>query len=120
VYDIAEREKESLLEAMRSFQKSAKGTIDVDINSKKYQKWSDVEATMKAAESDYLQRHKGPMKGIQSFFDNVGSSGDTFQAWLSLLPDGEYSSVVCGAFKLVIKVSSRLILIFHLNFKVAN
>ena len=61
---------------------------------------------MRDAEKDYTKRHKdrSMMRGIVQFFSNVGESGGLFQAWLSLLPTGEYSSVICGAFKLVIKV----------------
>lgn len=70
------------------------------------QKWTDVEQTMQMAKSQYESRHKGKtLKAIDTFFANVGESGGTFQAWLSLLPDGEYSSIICGSFKLVIKVS---------------
>lgn len=106
VYEVAEKEKASLLRAMKEFQTSPKGSSHVDIDPNKYQDWAQVEATMKDAELEYKQRHKDKpiMKGIAEFFGNVGDSGGLFQAWLSLLPTGEYSSVVCGAFKLVIKV----------------
>jgi len=98
------------LKAMKEFQTSAKGSSDVHIDLNKYQDWTQVEATMKDAELEYRQRHKDKpiMKGIAEFFSNVGNSGGLFQDWLSLLPTGEYSSVVCGAFKLVIKVG-----VFH-------
>jgi hypothetical protein len=101
-----EKEKANLLRAMKDFQSKAKGSSDVDIDPKKYQDWKQVENIMRDAEKNYAERHKDKpmMRGIVQFFDNVGDSGAIFEAWLSLLPTGEYSSVICGAFKLVIKV----------------
>lgn len=106
VYKVVEKEKASLLKAMKDFQSTAKGPSDVDIDPKKYQDWKQVEDVMRDAEKHYAERHKDKpmMKGIVQFFSNVGDSGGLFQAWLSLLPTGEYSSVICGAFKLVINV----------------
>ncbi|KAF8849599.1 hypothetical protein BDZ45DRAFT_732131 [Acephala macrosclerotiorum] len=109
VYEIAEREKEDLLKVMNEFQNAARGSgVKVDFN--KYQDWVQVEATMRETESQYKQKHKDRpiIRGFEQFFSNVGDSGGLFQAWLSLLPTGEYSSIVCGAFKLVIKSCIRM------------
>ena len=38
----------------------------------------------------------------------LGRNGKAIKAWLDLLPDGEYTSVVCGSFKLVIMVGTNL------------
>ncbi|KAH8808858.1 hypothetical protein F5884DRAFT_384116 [Xylogone sp. PMI_703] len=110
VYEVVEKEKTNLLKAMKDFQSTAKGSFDVDIDPNKYQDWKQVEHVMRDAEKDYATKHrdKPMMRGIVEFFNNVGDSGGIFQAWLSLLPTGEYSSIICGAFKLVIKSCIRL------------
>jgi hypothetical protein len=60
---------------------------------------------MNEAQEIYKKKREGDVaSGFQTFCTNVGQHGGTFQAWLNLLPDGEYSSLLCGAFKLVIHV----------------
>jgi len=64
---------------------------------------------MEKAREDYESKHKGVvLTSLQGLCHSVGNHGGTFSAWLSLLPDGEYTSVLCGAFKLAINVSKFL------------
>lgn len=111
VYFGAELKKDELYEAIEAFRKTA--TIK---ESNKYpqaefeisgcQKWSDVEQTMRDAKVEYEKRHKGKtVAAIDNFLQTIGNSGKTFQAWMDLLPNGDYSSVICGSFKLVLNVS---------------
>lgn len=91
--------------ALASFQNTigAKLGINVDIN--KFQTWEEVESVVTEVKRQY-EAKSGAMAATRRFFDRIGKNGGMFTAWLGLLPDGEYSSVVCGAFKLIIKVSA--------------
>ena len=104
LYSQAEAEKAKLKAALASFQNTvgAKLKINVDINQ--FQTWEEVESVVGEVRRQYEEK-SGAMAATRKFFDRMGKNGGTFVAWLGLLPDGEYSSVVCGAFKLIIKVS---------------
>lgn len=89
--------------------KKKKGKVTQDVISKKIQTWADVETTMVEAVKDYERTHEGKiLSSLQGLCHNVSNHGTTFSAWLELLPDGDYTSVLCGAFKLVIGVSQLL------------
>lgn len=94
---------------MKSFQTSVEGKNKAACDSTRIYTWDEVEQAVKQASLQYEDK-KGPLACVTKFFDKVGVHGKTFNAWLSLLPDGEYSSIVCGAFKLVINVCSTVLL----------
>ena len=106
LYAQAEAERAKLKAALTTFQNTvgAKLKINVDINQ--FQTWEEVERVVEDVRNQY-EGKTGAMAAIRGFFDRIGKNGGTFTAWLGLLPDGEYSSVVCGAFKLIIKVGGR-------------
>jgi hypothetical protein len=111
VYSEADKKAAQLLEVMASFQNAAesrhshKSKIEPPATLKRKQTWADVQQTMNEAQERYKKKREGDVaSGFQTFCTTVGQHGGTFQAWLNLLPDGEYSSLLCGAFKLVIHV----------------
>jgi len=115
VYSEADKEATQLLDVMASFQNagesrhSHKSKIEPPATLNRRQTWADVQQTMNEAQEKYKKNREGGVGGgFQTFCITVGQHGGTFQAWLNLLPDGEYSSLLCGAFKLVIHVSQNL------------
>lgn len=53
-------------------------------------------------------RNKNGVQAVlQKLCQSFAQNGKGLRDWMSLLPDGEYSSVVCGSLKLIISVSSR-------------
>jgi hypothetical protein len=112
VYSEADKEAAQLLEVMASFQNAAesshshKSKLELPAATpKRRQTWVDVQQTMNEAQERYKKNREGEVaSGFQTFCNTVGQHGGTFQAWLNLLPDGEYTSLLCGAFKLVIHV----------------
>lgn len=56
---------------------------------------------------DYARRGQGGAWGkIRTGFRKLGDGSEAIQGWLGLLPtESEYLSVVCGGFKLILKVS---------------
>ena len=90
---------------MKKFQMTAQDKADVPSDTTRIFTWDEVVSVMNRAASRYQKKEKGPLACVEKFFAKVGDSGKTFNAWLSLLPDGcEYTSIVCGAFRLIINV----------------
>ena len=103
---------------MRIFQESVRKRTKLDLDVSRYQTWEEVVSIMDKV-CDESEKGSGKRNAIRKFFDRLGASGPTFSAWLGLLPNGEYSSIVCGAFKLVIKVclqKSQVMLDWSLTF----
>ena len=108
IYKNAEEEREQLLKAMDDFKAHLKVNKQQSIikDDTKIYTWDEVVTVVNKAARDYERKKQGrSMAWVGSLFDTVGKNGKTFNAWLSLLPDGDYSSVACGAFKLIINVS---------------
>ena len=90
---------------MNEFRINMEKPTGVHFDESKFQTWDDVMQFMENDQAAYVNK-KGP-KGVQAirkFFAKLGDRGAIFNAWLRLLPSGDYSSVICGAFKLVIEV----------------
>ena len=106
LYVQAEAEKAKLKTALTSFQNTVGAKLKINVDVNQFQTWEEVENVIGEVRRQY-EGKSGAMAATRRFFDRIGKNGGTFTAWLGLLPDGEYSSVVCGAFKLIIKVSTR-------------
>ena len=90
---------------MKKFQTAAKDKTDVPIDTARIFTWDEVIGVMNRASSRQQKKENKPLACVEKFFAKVGDSGKTFNAWLSLLPDGcEYTSIICGAFRLIINV----------------
>ena len=107
MYVQAEAEKARLLGVMRTFQESISKRTKTDVDVMKYQTWEEVVSIMERV-SEECNKGSGKRVAVRKFFDRLGTNGPIFSAWLGLLPTGEYSSIVCGAFKLVIKVCPKI------------
>ena len=106
IYGQAEAEKARLKTALASFQKTVGAKLKINVDVNQYQSWEEAECLVQEVKGQY-EGKSGAMAATRRFFERIGKNGGTFTAWLGLLPNGEYSSVVCGAFKLIIKVSAR-------------
>lgn len=117
MYERAEIEKGRLLQAMEAFQATTKLTrtqankghkVEKD-TTKEPQTWADVVQAMKDARARYEEKkNSGRMSAVNGFFESLGNNGEIFQAWLGLLPNGDYTSVICGAFRLVINATFKI------------
>ncbi|KAI9810740.1 MAG: hypothetical protein M1827_006078 [Pycnora praestabilis] len=65
-------------------------------------KWEEVEAEAERAVKAY--NTKGKKNPVRAVGKAMGNTAPAIKAWLDLLPDGEYTSIVCGALKLVFGV----------------
>ena len=104
LYRQAEAEKAKLKTALTSFQTTVGAKLKINVDTNQFQTWEEVECVIGEVKRQYGGK-SGATGATRRFFDRIGKNGGTFTAWLGLLPDGDYSSVVCGAFKLIIKVS---------------
>ena len=108
LYGEAEAERAKLKSALTSFQNTVGAKLKISVDIHQFQTWEEVEKIIEEVKRQY-EGKSGAMGATRRFFDRIGKNGGSFTAWLGLLPDGEYSSVVCGAFKLIIKVGSHAI-----------
>lgn len=88
---------------INEFQVQCKNLKDNPVNLREPQTWEHVENLLIEAAERYSEK-KGVTRAIEKFFTKLGKSGDSMTTWLSLLPDGEYTSIVFGAFKLIVSV----------------
>lgn len=67
--------------------------------------WDEVLKTVDSAKEVYESKAKGK-KGIHiRAARGLSQNANDISPWLELLPDGDYSSVICGGLKLVFGVS---------------
>lgn len=100
--DQRQKLRQRLLDLQAKCIRHKKGMrIDLDATHN----WEGVEAMLREAAALY-ENKKGVVPPVEHFFKRIGNCGTAVQAWMSLLPDGDYSSFICGGFKLIISVSS--------------
>lgn len=89
---------------MEVYRKNAKEKALVNFNIRDRHSWDEVIQEAKDAEQKYNSKAKG-LGGIgHKAVRFVGDHAADTSPWLSLLPNGEYTSVLCGGLKLVFAV----------------
>lgn len=72
--------------------------------------WADVMAHLIEAENAYKNRAK--KKTVAGFvtlcFRKFSGNAKFFGSWLDVLPQGDYSSVICGGFKMIFVVRDSI------------
>ena len=96
------------------YQKSTKGRhLPPDFDIKKAHNWDEVHQAAGLAEA------KCNKDGTRSIFSKVGRgvqrSAPAVEPWLSLIPDGDYTSVLCGGLKVAFSVCSRKGILQHFH-----
>ena len=66
--------------------------------------WEEVMRTAIEAEQVYQEKAKGKSGLVRRAWRNIGDSQSVINPWLELLPNGEYSSIICSGLKLVFTV----------------
>lgn len=78
--------------------------------------WAEVIGQLDLAKQSYEDKAKGRhgvlRKGARWFSDHV----ETFDPWARLIPDTDYSSVICGGLKFVFAVSANSLAIVVFKF----
>ena len=64
--------------------------------------WDQVFEESKRAQDQYLRDGKG----LRQIFRKLGNQGRTWDPWVGLLPDGEYTSILAGGLKLVLHAAA--------------
>jgi hypothetical protein len=65
--------------------------------------WEDVMSEIQST-SQRWSNLPAKIRG-RGFLEKIGQHSEAFQAWIGLLPAGDYGSGICGVFKLAIGVS---------------
>lgn len=72
--------------------------------------WADVLTQINEAENAYKNRAK--KKTVADFvtrcFRKFSGNAKYFQSWLDVLPQGDYSSIICGGFKMIFVVRDSI------------
>ena len=96
-------------QVIANYQKSSKGRhLAPDFDIKKAHNWDEVHQAARLAEA------KCKKDGTGSIFSRIGRaiqrSAPAVEPWLGLIPDGDYTSVLCGGLKIAFGVCTRNII----------
>ena len=69
-----------------------------------YSTWDNVFRAGKSAIEDYDKKGRGTVRGLGR---KLGDYTPILDTWSSLLPNGDYTSIFCGALKMVFEVSGN-------------
>ena len=72
------------------------------LNLKICSTWDDVFEAGKTAIEDYEKKGRGTVRGLGR---KLGDYTPYLDTWSSLLPNGDYTSILCGALRMVFEVS---------------
>ena len=61
--------------------------------------WDEVLQQATFAESQYKSSNQ-----VRLIFRGIGDHAPGIAPWLGLIPDGEYTSILCGGLKMILKV----------------
>ena len=90
------------------YQKSSKGNhLPPAFDIRKAHSWDEVHQAARLAEAEWKK------DGTRGIFSKIGRgiqrSTPAVEPWLGLIPDGDYTSVLCGGLKIAFGVCSRKI-----------
>lgn len=66
--------------------------------------WSEVIDMAQQAQGLYNNRAKGVPGSATRLFRFLGKNAPAIEPWIELLPNGDYSSLICGALKIGLSV----------------
>lgn len=89
-------EKKKLLESMQLLRQKTRGKTMVPVEPETEQlTWRDVVHEVQVASDSYKK----------TVFARMCDRADVFEHWLNLLPNGDYTSTISGAFLIGVQVS---------------
>lgn len=94
-----QNEKENFYGAMDAYEKKRNPKAEAKTRIASWS-WEEVLVDLNKAKVVYKEKGK-----IRRLLDKLKKSIPTLRSWLQLLPDGDYGSIICGAFKLILDVN---------------
>lgn len=92
---------------MEIYRCTAKDKAFVQFDLEDKHSWDEVLQEARFAEQKYNRNAKG-LRGMgHRVFRIVGDNAAAANPWLNILPDSEYTSVLCGGLKLIFEVQRR-------------
>lgn len=92
------------LEVMEIYQSSIKDSTTIALDLRGTHSWEDVLQAAKDAEAAY---QAAGAKGWRKLGRLVTTNSESVIPYLGLIPNGTYTSILCGGLKLVFQVSSK-------------
>ena len=92
---------EQFLEAMEAYQSSMKDSRISTLDLRGKHSWEDVLRVAKDAEVAY---QKAGGKGLRKTGRFITAKSEAVQPYLRLIPNGLYTSILCGGLRLVFEV----------------
>ena len=99
----AELHAKQFLEVMQAYQASLKDPKLSSLDLRGKHSWEDVFRAAKDAEAEYL---KAGNKGLRRAGRITTAYADAVMPVLNLIPNGEFTSILCGGLKLVFGMSN--------------
>lgn len=88
-------------EVMRIYQEHAETPAGVGFDIRKTYTWDQVLTEAQLAEAAYVRAGGNVFRKVGR---SIGDNGPMINQYLHLLPDGEYTSILCGGLKLMFSV----------------
>ncbi|KAL8779555.1 MAG: hypothetical protein Q9213_006883 [Squamulea squamosa] len=108
VYHEALKERQAFLSALQTFHDQDRDQNRVVLGILLESDWPSVLEFVNNAQHDPdINAIKGVGGAIRKLTRKFGVAGPAFKAWLQMLPNDTYGSVICGGFKVIIDAAVR-------------
>jgi hypothetical protein len=105
--DISAAKNEEFKLKLEELQKQCtKKDKNIVVDLQATRSWDSVESLLKATVDECAKKkHKKDwLSRVENCFSKMLTYGAGIKSWLEILPDGEYTSLLCGGFKLIVCV----------------
>ena len=96
-------EKDEFIKAMARYEEMAKSDKRTGLKLVGKHTWQEVMEEVEKAQAVYESKSQGNhvLKIVRRCFRRFSKSSRSFKSWLEVLPEGDYSSIICGGFKMI-------------------
>ncbi|EMR65917.1 hypothetical protein UCREL1_7098 [Eutypa lata UCREL1] len=103
----ADEEKDQLFATMEQVRTklAKKAKVEKEALNLRCCKWEQVMQEVQTTATDWKTSAKNSKTML--CIDKVGRNSDVFSSWLELLPSGDYSSSICGVFKIAFEAAGQ-------------
>lgn len=87
---------------MKAYQHSIKNSSVKSLDLSETHSWDEVMRLVKDTEAAYLEAGRSGLRRVGRF---IGAQSESVLPYLRLIPNGFYTSIVCGGLKLIFELS---------------
>ncbi|KAL8817797.1 MAG: hypothetical protein Q9223_003442 [Gallowayella weberi] len=108
IYEEALKERKAFLSALQAFHDEDRENSRVSLGIIPESDWPSVLQVVNSAQIEADDNAITGVKGaVRKLARKLGVAGPAFVAWLEMLPNDAYGSVICGGFKIIIDAAVR-------------